>query len=506
MFLSYARSSEEQANYAERALREAGYIVWRDTELPAHLSYADVIEERLKSAKAVLVLWSAEAAKSQWVRAEADAARELGTLIQSSVDGTVPPIPFNQIQCANLKGWSGDNDHAGWRKLQASVVALAGPGEEPAKSPKRQRATSSICVLPFQNMSGDAVPDYFCDGISEDITSDLSKVSALSVIPRKTAFEFKGQEGDPCSVAEKLSVSHVLEGSVRRAGDRVRITAQLIDGSTGEHVWSDRYYGDFTDIFSAQDQISKAIVDALKIKLLPAKKEAIEVRETSSEAQDAKTQNLPDEGRLDEAHSAIHVDLHNGVSPEPELEVQDAQISTADSSLNDEDAQEAAPYTGEEWNPGEESYPDEEWNDGEEWPRRGYRPPKLAPRLIVIGLGLVLLLIAAIVGATYWPDRSTAIAEEEDLSYTITSTVNVRSLPMLKGSRVLGELNAGDTINIVSALAGAQPDWVKIKDGPYVGGYIWRESTRPTSDSSGPDGADTGKDTARRKDVSGNAH
>ncbi len=502
MFLSYARSSEEQADHAERALRDAGYIVWRDTELPAHLSYADVIEERLKSAKAVLVLWSAEAAKSQWVRAEADAARELGTLIQSSVDGTVPPIPFNQIQCANLKGWSGDNDHAGWRKLRASVEALAGPADVPVKSSKRQRATSSICVLPFQNMSGDAVPDYFCDGLSEDITSDLSKVSALSVIPHKTAFAFKGQEEDPCDVAKKLSVGYILEGSVRRAGDRVRITAQLIDGGTGEHAWSARYHRDFADIFSVQDEISQAIVAALKTQLLPAEKTAIADRETSSEADDAKTQNLGHEDTLVEAHSALHVDLHNGASPEPELEVQDAPVSTADSSLDDEYSQNV-PDAGEEWSSGEEWNPDEESDSSEEWTsRRGYRPPQLTPRLIA--LGLVLLLI--IVGAIYWTGRPTPVVEEEDLSYTITSTVNVRSLPMLKGSRVLGELDPGDTINIVPTLAGAQPDWVKIKDGPYVGGYVWRESTRPTSDSGDPDGSETVANTTRRKDASGNAH
>src|SRR5215204_6652969 len=100
IFISYARSSEEQAKQVEQALRAAGYRVWRDDELPAHRAYADVIEERLKSADAVVVLWSAEAVKSQWVRAEADAARAAGSLVQATLDGTIPPMPFNQIQCA----------------------------------------------------------------------------------------------------------------------------------------------------------------------------------------------------------------------------------------------------------------------------------------------------------------------------------------------------------------------------------------------------------------------
>ena len=102
VFVSYAWSDELHAKRVADALQAQGYAVWRDDELPAHRAYADVIEERLKSARAVVVLWSAEAVKSQWVRAEADAARGSGTLIQARLDGTVPPMPFNQIQCADL--------------------------------------------------------------------------------------------------------------------------------------------------------------------------------------------------------------------------------------------------------------------------------------------------------------------------------------------------------------------------------------------------------------------
>src|SRR3954468_7404072 len=108
VFVSYARSDEPQAERVADALKADGYRVWRDDELPAHRAYADVIEERLKSAKAVVVLWSAESAKSQWVRAEADAARSAGTLVQATLDGTIPPMPFNQIQCADLSEWNGD--------------------------------------------------------------------------------------------------------------------------------------------------------------------------------------------------------------------------------------------------------------------------------------------------------------------------------------------------------------------------------------------------------------
>lgn len=282
VFISYARSSEEQAKQVEKALRESGYAVWRDAEIPAHRTYAEVIEERLKAAKAVVVLWSADAARSQWVRAEADAARELGTLVQASVDGTKPPIPFNQIQYANLHGGVGDAEDAAWRKLKGSVEALAGEPSGAEESPKLRRQKRSICVLPFANMSGDPEQEYFSDGISEDITTDLSKVSALEVIARNTAFMFKGQSADLTEVAKKLGVSHVLEGSVRKAGNRVRITAQLIDGCTGSHVWADRYDRDLTDVFAIQDEISQAIVAALKVKLLPQERKAIEDRDTGN--------------------------------------------------------------------------------------------------------------------------------------------------------------------------------------------------------------------------------
>ena len=280
IFISYARTEEPRAVRVAEVLRGAGFRVWRDDELPAHRAYVEVIEERLKSASAVVVLWSAEAAKSEWVRAEADTARHLGTLIQATLDGGIPPLPFNQIQCADLNGWDGDTQAPGWRKLLASVQALAPVVKEETGRAKRRDVC--ICVLPFQNMSGDAEQEYFSDGISEDITTDLSKISALGVVARNTAFTFKGQSVDICELAKKLGVSHVLEGSVRKAGGRVRINAQLIDGESGDHLWAERYDRDLEDIFAIQDEISKAIVKALKVKLLPEEKKALEQRGTTN--------------------------------------------------------------------------------------------------------------------------------------------------------------------------------------------------------------------------------
>ncbi|HEX4762064.1 MAG TPA: TIR domain-containing protein, partial [Sphingomicrobium sp.] len=239
VFVSYARPDEPRAQQVADALKAQGYGVWRDEEIPAHRTYADEIQERLKAAKAVVVLWSAEATKSQWVRSEADAARQLGTLVQATIDGSLPPMPFDQIQCADLKGWNG-GDGAGWHRVIASVGMLAGPAQRDPPASRQKRDRISVCVLPFANMSGDAEQEYFSDGISEDITTDLSKVSALEVIARNTAFQFKGQSIDVCAIAGQLGVSHVLEGSVRKAGNRVRINAQLVDGRSGGHIWAER--------------------------------------------------------------------------------------------------------------------------------------------------------------------------------------------------------------------------------------------------------------------------
>ncbi|UCI29914.1 tetratricopeptide repeat protein [Mesorhizobium sp. B4-1-4] len=140
----------------------------------------------------------------------------------------------------------------------------------------------SIAVLPFANMSGDPEQEYFSDGITEDIITDLSQVSGLSVVARNTVFTFKGKAVLIEEVAKKLNVAYVLEGSVRKAGGRVRITAQLINGRGGDHIWAERYDRTLDDIFALQDEISKSIVDVLKVKLLPEELATITNRSTDN--------------------------------------------------------------------------------------------------------------------------------------------------------------------------------------------------------------------------------
>lgn len=142
LFVSYARSEDSVARRVAVALREAGYSVWCDEELPAHRVYAEVIQERLTSAKSVVVLWSAAALKSQWVRSEADAGRAAGKLVQATLDGTIPPMPFDQIQCADLRGWNAKGSSQGWDKLLRSVAELAraSPSQDRGSMPDAQHA------------------------------------------------------------------------------------------------------------------------------------------------------------------------------------------------------------------------------------------------------------------------------------------------------------------------------------------------------------------------------
>ena len=148
----------------------------------------------------------------------------------------------------------------------APIVVSAVVAKTDISSPERP----SIAVLPFANMSGDAEQEYFADGISEDIITALSKLRWFFVIARNSSFAYKGKAIDVKRAARELGVRYVLEGSVRKGGNRVRITAQLIDAATSNHIWADRYDGDLTDVFALQDEITEKVVAAIEPKLLEA--------------------------------------------------------------------------------------------------------------------------------------------------------------------------------------------------------------------------------------------
>lgn len=285
VFLSYSREDIECVRQLAELLGEGGHEVWWDQHIQGGSRFSAAIDDALKDAQAVVVIWSVNSVRSAWVQDEAGEGRDSGRLVPVVLGNCKPPLGFRQFQAVDLSGWRG-GDGPQVQALLAAIESTAAPAAaEPGRSAKTEAASGSefsICVLPFVNMSGEPEQDYFSDGISEDIITDLSNVSALSVVARNTSFTFKGQTVDVKEIAEKLGVTHVLEGSVRKAGNRVRITGQLIDGAKGDHVWAARYDRDLTDIFAIQDEISKAIVEALKVKLLPGEKKKIEQRGTSN--------------------------------------------------------------------------------------------------------------------------------------------------------------------------------------------------------------------------------
>ena len=285
VFLSYAREDAPAAKQLAECIGRAGHQVWWDRQIEGGSRFSAEIDRELKNCDAVVVIWTKASIESPWVQDEAAEGRDAGRLVPVILGADKPPLGFRQFQSVDLGDWSGEGDPPA---LDALIRAIAQKGGAQEAAPQSKAASkgherkASICVLPFVNMSGDSEQEYFSDGITEDIITDLSKVSALSVVARNTAFTFKGQSLDVKEVAQQLGVDHVLEGSVRKAGNRVRITAQLIDGTKGDHLWADRYDRDLTDIFTIQDEISKEIVGALRVKLLPAEKRAIETRGTSS--------------------------------------------------------------------------------------------------------------------------------------------------------------------------------------------------------------------------------
>jgi len=291
VFVSYARSDKARVAPLVAAIEAKGWSVWWDPEIDAGQQFDDQIEAALKGARAVLVVWTPASAASRWVRGEAREAADRGTLVPVRFEGASLPMDVRAIHTTDLDGWGEDPASPPFQSLLRALTAMiarqgAAQSGTAVASPPIPTADATprlaICVLPFANMSGDPEQDYFSDGISEDIITDLSKVSALAVASRNSAFLYKGMKVDVPKVARELKVSHVLEGSVRRAGGRVRITAQLVDGLSNDSIWAERYDRDLNDIFSLQDEISQAIVKALKLKLLPEEKKAIEQRGTDN--------------------------------------------------------------------------------------------------------------------------------------------------------------------------------------------------------------------------------
>jgi len=289
VFISYVSQDRAIAAHMARGLEASGLSVWWDRHIRGGAEFSLEIELELDAASVVVVLWSAGSRNSQWVRDEAAEARDKGKLIPLRLDEMQPPLGFRQVQSLAFASWDGDANAAVFANLVNSIGHVLGnPAPPPlpariahaeasdrrsvARAESQSRVTpvgpqKSIAVLPFVNMSSDRENEYLCDGISEELITALSKVPGLRVAARTSSFAFKGKSEDIRAIGERLGVTTVLEGSGRKVGNRLRITAELINIADGFHLWSERYDRELQDVFAIQDDITGAIVEALKVKL-----------------------------------------------------------------------------------------------------------------------------------------------------------------------------------------------------------------------------------------------
>jgi TolB-like protein len=320
VFLSYSRDDQATARRFAQGFERAGLTVWWDQTLNAGEAYDEVTEKALEDAKAVVVLWSKKSVASRWVRAEATQADRSGNLVPAMIEDCKRPIMFELKQTADLSKWTGDVNDPDWQAYLASVRRLVdkGTAASPAAaismarkqdrrispvmiavgiaallvigvglwlfartrgestiaqapvavvSPSAATAAPSLAVLPFVNMSSDPEQEYFSDGLSEELLNQLAKVPELRVIGRTSSFAFKGKNEDLRKIGETLGVNHILEGSVRKAGNRVKITAQLIRTSDGSHLWSETYERTLEDIFAIQEEIARTVSEELQVRM-----------------------------------------------------------------------------------------------------------------------------------------------------------------------------------------------------------------------------------------------
>lgn len=280
VFLSHAAADRSAALAVLDGLERAGIRCWiAPRDVPAGSEYGQQIVDAVKGCRVFVVIFSSNANSSPHVRREVERA--------VSCDRSIVPFRVENITPTGAMEYCLGGTH--WfdalttpldphvANLVTTVRRLLGPGTAAAdgKGGAETAERPSIVVLPFNNMSGDPEQEYFSDGITEDVITDLSKVSGLFVVARNTAFTYKGKPVKVQDVCKELGVRYALEGSVRKAGARVRVTGQLIDATDGGHVWADRYDRDLTDIFAIQDEITHAIVEQLKVKLLPQEQRSI---------------------------------------------------------------------------------------------------------------------------------------------------------------------------------------------------------------------------------------
>jgi serine/threonine-protein kinase len=299
VFVSYKAEDRRRVLPLVRALEEDGLSVWWDAHIGGGVDWRESIQEHLDSARCVIVVWSKRsvAREGRFVRDEASRAQRHQTYLPVRIDKVDPPLGFGETQAIPLTGWNGDRSDERYRavleaaksilagehyaqkeRVSGSIkvnrrTALAGAGAVAVAAvggwvflrSAAARASNSIAVLPFANLSGDPAQSYFSDGIAEELRSALARIPKMKVMAR-TSSE-KVRDDDIQTAATKLDVDHILTGSVRKSPSTIRISTQLVDGKTGLEQWSEAYDRPAGDVLDVQTDIAAKVASALSLRL-----------------------------------------------------------------------------------------------------------------------------------------------------------------------------------------------------------------------------------------------
>jgi TolB-like protein/tetratricopeptide (TPR) repeat protein len=273
VFISYCRRDKARVQPLVAAIEDMGWSVWWDPAIVPGQEFDRQIDIELSQAAAVLVVWTPESVASRWVRGEAREAADRDILVPVRFENAQLPIDVRAFHTIDLDNDTRDPRSPQVRELLDALGTLvdrqhAATSDSPAiAATTRPHASApervAVCVLPFTSIGGDAAQDAFSDGITEDILTELSRWRLLAVRSRASSFRYRGMAVDVQQVARDLAAHFVVEGSVRRVGERVRITVQLIDGGSGNHVWAEKFDRDGTDLFAVQDEVVRRIVSTL---------------------------------------------------------------------------------------------------------------------------------------------------------------------------------------------------------------------------------------------------
>lgn len=302
VFFSYSRVDQQEALPIIHAIERAGYRVWWDGMLEGGTSFLETTEEALESAQAVVVLWSKTSVTSHWVRDEAMSGRIRERLIPLSLDGTMPPLGFRQVQIIDFKDWNGQESSPQVKELHRVLAGLHGkkPTSKIQTPQPRTRNdllsrrnllwggaglasvvvaglgiagklpfqggalhNNGIAVLPFQNLTGDPANDYIASGLASEIRDYFARNKALQVVARSSSQAIAKQELSARQMAEQLGVASLLDGRIHTEGNSVRVSVELINGKTGFSRWNKDYTKSGSDILAIRTAITEALIPLL---------------------------------------------------------------------------------------------------------------------------------------------------------------------------------------------------------------------------------------------------